>query len=90
MKKLNLYYKVAVVCALLLAVLVASQLFFVLMPVYGIVGQDISEADAILRKADRTARVLNALMLATVIVMIVAAITGARKNTAHPRTKKEK
>lgn len=85
MKKLNSYYKISIICALLLAVLVACQVFLVLMPVYGLVGQDVLAADAVLQKADRTAHILNVLMVATVVVMLVSAILGARKNTGSLR-----
>ncbi len=77
MKKLHIGFKLAIGSAIALICTAAVSFFFVLMPIYGLVGSDQSVGvSSKLNQYETLARVLQSVNVILIIVFIVSVFVG--------------
>lgn len=85
MRQLNFFYKLCIGCAVALGLLFVGQFVFVLMPLYRVVGEDSAKAVITLERADTVSSIISVLIYFFALVMVAAALLGARKNVKHSK-----
>jgi riboflavin transporter FmnP len=80
MKKLNTYLKVAIGCFAATIVLSFAMVIFVLMPIYSVVGSNLTEVDAKLDVVSNLVVVFNVLLGVLTFVMLTCLTLGVMQH----------